>query len=60
MMLNLRKHTTYILTLMTDEERYDHENRITRIHKEREYDEDVGFSHRYPCRMFTRIRMELL
>ena len=48
------------LDSMTDEERYDHENRITRIHKEREYDEDVGFSHRYPCMMFTRIRMELL
>ena len=31
------------LDSMTDEERYDHENRITRIHKEREYDEDVGF-----------------
>ncbi len=31
------------LDSMTDEERYDHENRITRIQKEREYDEDVGF-----------------
>ena len=31
------------LDSMTDEERYDHENHITRIHKEREYDEDVGF-----------------
>ena len=31
------------LDSMTDEERSDHENRITRIHKEREYDEDVGF-----------------
>ena len=31
------------LDSMTDEERYDHENRITRIHKEREYDEDVVF-----------------
>lgn len=28
---------------MTDEERYDHENRITRVKKNREYDEDVGF-----------------
>ena len=31
------------LDSMTDEERSDHENHITRIHKEREYDEDVGF-----------------
>ena len=31
------------LDSMTDEERYDHENRITRIQKKREYDEDVGF-----------------
>ena len=31
------------LDSMTDEERYDHENGVTRIHKEREYDEDVGF-----------------
>ena len=28
---------------MTDEERYDYENRITRVKKNREYDEDVGF-----------------
>lgn len=28
---------------MTDEERYDYENRITRVKKNREYGEDVGF-----------------
>lgn len=28
---------------MTDEELYDYENRITRVKKNREYDEDVGF-----------------
>ena len=31
------------LDSMTDEERYDHEHGVTRIQKEREYDEDVGF-----------------
>ena len=31
------------LDSMTAEERYDYENRITRVKKNREYDEDVGF-----------------
>lgn len=33
---------------MTDEERYDYENRITRIKKNREYDENVGFFSSVP------------
>lgn len=33
---------------MTDEERYDYENRITRIKKNREYGEDVGFFSSVP------------
>ena len=31
------------LDSMTDEERYDYEDGVTRIQKKREYDEDVGF-----------------
>lgn len=33
---------------MTDEERYDYENRITRVKKNREYGEDVGFFSSVP------------
>lgn len=40
-------YNTYVDS-MTDEERYDYENRITRIKKNREYGEDVGFFSSVP------------